>query len=339
MTEKLKALDVELVWNKGVAALCDHRIPDEFPDGRHYVPVPQMAGAMASPRLPSNLIPDAQRYRDIREGELVWVRVAWLRSFIRQVLPLVESRFVLVTGDSDSCVPSELGADGRALLESSKIIHWYAQNYDGSSGSKKISPLPIGLDFHMLSERPAWGEEASSPRQQEDVLKSVCAQLRPREERIQQVYVDFGWQRSLGLRHHRRYHPLAGTRFRELRRGVVKRVRGNSSVFLQTGPLPRTELWRARGAYAFVLSPHGMGLDCHRTWEALALGHIVLVPASSLDALYTGLPVVTLNDWDEITPDNLQRWLLRFQGNRGVHEKLTSRYWVARMRETASALI
>jgi hypothetical protein len=76
-----------------------------------------------------------------------------------------------------------------------------------------------------------------------------------------------------------------------------------------------------------------MGLDCHRTWEALALGHIVLVPTSSLDSLYTGLPVVMLNDWKEITSSNLERWLLRFQGNCGTDEKLKSSYWIAKMKE------
>jgi hypothetical protein len=33
-----------LVWNKGIAARCDRRIPDEFPDGRTYVHVPTLAG-------------------------------------------------------------------------------------------------------------------------------------------------------------------------------------------------------------------------------------------------------------------------------------------------------
>ncbi|HJX83225.1 MAG TPA: hypothetical protein VJ723_02640, partial [Candidatus Angelobacter sp.] len=79
-------------------------------------------------------------------------------------------------------------------------------------------------------------------------------------------------------------------------------------------------------------SPHGLGLDCHRTWEALALGHIVLVPASSVDSLYGGLPVVSLQNWNEVTSSNLNKWLLQSQGICGTHEKLKSDYWVARMR-------
>jgi hypothetical protein len=78
-----------------------------------------------------------------------------------------------------------------------------------------------------------------------------------------------------------------------------------------------------------------MGLDCHRTWEALALGHIVLVPTSSLDPLYTGLPVVPFRSWDEIAPANLEKWLLQFRENSGTHEKLKTSYWIARMRASA----
>jgi hypothetical protein len=242
LTEGSTGFGVELVWNKGIAALCDRRIPDEFPDGRNYSSVPALAGAMASSKLPNNLISNPQAYANIRDGGLVWVRISWLRSFIQQVLPLVKARFVLVTGDSDSCVPSELGAEARVLLQSPKIAHWYTQDYDATVVSEKISPIPIGIDFHLLSEKPVWGEHISSPEQQERTLKSVGAQLSSREGRIQLVYVDFAWQKSFGFRHYRRFHPLVGTRFRENRRGATRKVRRLPGVFVQEGPLPRTEL-------------------------------------------------------------------------------------------------
>jgi len=326
---------VELIWNKGIAARCDRRIPDEFPDGRNYVPVPTLAGALWSRKLPDNLISDPACFRDIRDGDLVWVRLSWLRSFIKQVLPLVRARFVLVTGDSDSCVPSELASEARTLLDSANVLHWYTQNYDRLSGQQRISPVPIGIDFHMLSQGPCWGEDAQSPAEQEQVLISIRDGLPPLENRIQKVYIDFAWQRGFGLRHYRRFHPLRGTEFRENRRRIVKELGKNPLVFPQTAFLPRTQLWRTRGQYAFVLSPHGMGLDCHRTWEALALGHIVLVPSSALDPLYAGLPVAILRSWSDITPENVRKWLLQYREMKGVHEKLKTSFWIERMRAIA----
>jgi hypothetical protein len=322
---------VELVWNKGIAALCDRRVPDEFPGGISYSPIPTLAGALTSRRIPDNLISDAGSFQDIGEGELVWVRLSWLRSFIKQVLPLVKNRFLLATSDSDSCVPSETMSETRQLLQSNKVLHWYAQNYDGTLHSKAISPLPIGIDFHTLSERPIWGESITTPLQQEAELIAISAQLPKRAERLGSVYVDFAWQQSLGLRHYRRFHPLTGTRFHESRRRLANKVREMPGIYCQSGALPRSIMWRQRGQYVFVLSPHGMGLDCHRTWEALALGHIVLVPSSSLDSLYEGLPVIPLSGWGEITPDNLARWRSEYPEGCG-QDRITSKFWVDRMR-------
>jgi hypothetical protein len=327
---------VELIWNKGIAARCDRRIPDEFPNGRDYSPVPTLAGVLASSRLPDNLISTPEIFKDIQDGELIWVRLSWLKSFVKQALSLIRGRFILVTGDSDSCVPSELRSEARTILECPKVVHWFAQNCDGSWARERISPIPIGIDFHMQAERPIWGEPVSSPAQQEQKLISIQKGLPLCANRNPKVYVDFAWQQGWGLLHHRRYHPLRGTKFHESRRRIARKMIKNQSVFCQPGPLPRSQMWQERGRYVFVLSPHGMGLDCHRTWEALALGHIVLVPSSSLDTLYSGLPVVALKSWSDITPENLREWLSLHRQGEALRERLTSEYWVNLVRSTAA---
>jgi hypothetical protein len=328
----------EVVWNKGIAALCDRRIPDEFPDNRTYTQVPKLAGALWSRRHPEDLISDPSAFADVKEGELIWVRLSWLRSFVRQVLPVVQVRFVLVTGDSASSVPSELGPEALTILDCPKISHWFTQNYDGSGPTDRISPIPLGIDFHTLSQGPIWGEATSSPAEQGALLLSLRKGLRPLASRIPEVYVDFGWQAGLGLFHYRRLHPLRGARFREPRPAAARKLRRNPLVHFQTSRLSRSEMWRTRGEYAFVVSPHGMGLDCHRTWEALSLGHIVLVPSSSLDPLYEDLPVGVLGSWRDINPDNLRKWLSRHGEGRELHEKLTSTYWIRNMRLKAGTM-
>jgi len=334
MIEQLAGKRVELVWNKGLAALCDQRFPDEFPDGKTYSFVPAYARPRWFSRLPDNLIADPSAGGKIGEGNLVWVRLTWLKSFVRQVLPLVKAHFVLVTGDSGCrCVPSEYRSEARAVLECPKVIHWYTQDYDGSAPAERISPIPLGIDFHSLSENAYWGEEVSSPLEQERLLVSIGRNLPPLQARQKRVYSDFGWQRVFGL--YRRIRPFEGTRFHENRRQLAEKLRSNEWVYFQCGPLRRREMWRRRGEYAFVLSPHGYALDCHRTWEALALGHIVLVPSSSLDALYVDLPVVPLKSWSEITPKNLDNWLSTHGHCGANHEKLRSSYWVNEMRSRA----
>lgn len=313
----------ELVWNKGIAAMCDWRIPDEFPPHGDYSSVAEPEGHIAPPHLLGNLISNAFVYRDIRDGDLVWVKLSWLKSFIQQVLPSIKARFVLVTGDSDTSVPSGAMLETQMVLRHSSVMHWYAQNCDSPGFGGRLSPLPIGIDFHTLSERCLWGENISSSQQQELVLLSIKKNLRPVQQRIQKVYIDFAWQPP-------DFRPFAK------RREIVEKLRTNRCAYLQERPLRRSRMWRERGEHSFVLSPHGVGLDCHRTWEALALGHILLVPQSPLDCLYVGLPVIPLQDWGQIAPENLEKWLAMFSGCKIDEDKLRSKYWIAEMRSTAN---
>jgi hypothetical protein len=319
---------VELVWNKGIARLCDRRFPDEFPDGLTYTPVATLAGARMSAALPADVIANPARYADIRKGELVWVRLSWLPAFVRQVLPLVRAPFVLATGDSDTSVPSELPAElAREILASPHVIRWFTQNHDGAAPDR-MAPLPIGIDFHSVAEHPIWGETVASPSEQEAQLEAIAQALPPLDRRIPAIYLDFA-SGSRGA-------APAAARLPESRRAILRKLRGQEAMVCQKSPLPRGEMWRRRGQYAAVLSPHGGGLDCHRTWEALALGHLVVVPSSSLDPLLEGLRIVAVSDWDQVSVANLARWLSAPGASVASGYPLTSRYWVHRMRAVAA---
>jgi hypothetical protein len=79
--------------------------------------------------------------------------------------------------------------------------------------------------------------------------------------------------------------------------------------------------------YAFVLSPQGNGLDCHRTWEALCLGCIPIVKTSGLDPLFADLPVWIVKDWSEVTLDNMKQVIEDYKSKTFNYEKLTLNYW------------
>ena len=55
----------------------------------------------------------------------------------------------------------------------------------------------------------------------------------------------------------------------------------------------------------YILSPHGNGLDCHRTWESLIFKTIPIVKTSTLDDLYKDLPVIIVNKWNDIDFEKL----------------------------------
>lgn len=59
----------------------------------------------------------------------------------------------------------------------------------------------------------------------------------------------------------------------------------------------------------YVISPEGTGIDCHRIYEAIAVGCIPIVKKSKtvMDDFYAKLPIILVEDWNEITHDFLTR--------------------------------
>jgi hypothetical protein len=80
--------------------------------------------------------------------------------------------------------------------------------------------------------------------------------------------------------------------------------------------------------YAFVVSPLGNGLDCHRTWEALCIGCIPIVKTSPLDSLYEDLPVLIVQNWYDISKELLEKTIEEFKNKKFNYDKLLLKYWV-----------
>lgn len=301
------------VWSRGLALCCDHNGGLTFVRGQR--------GSRAPLRF------DARGFEHVRDGDLVWMRLHALPQFVREALPRIRGRFALLTGDEDWSIPGSFSGS-RELLESPKLVCWFSQNLDVGAKHPKLRGLPIGLDFHTISNGPRWGHAQATPAEQEAELEMVRSSMPPTEERLLSAHADF---------HFHKTKEQAGAEGRD---SVQRALQGNASVVFQAKMLRRLDLWREKTRYAFVVSPHGNGLDCHRTWESLVLGNIVIVKRSSLDPLYEGLPVVIVDDWREITPANLKRWKAGHAaafGRPEVTERLTNRYWIDRARALLAA--
>lgn len=85
--------------------------------------------------------------------------------------------------------------------------------------------------------------------------------------------------------------------------------------------------------YPLWLSPRGNGFDCHRTWESLYLNTIPIVWNSTLNPLYLDLPIIVINDWNEITEEYLLAKLKEITQNKMAtpspyrFEKLKFKFW------------
>lgn len=299
------------VWSRGMALLCDRH-------GGIDIVKRQRGGRPA-------LYVDPAAVAGARDGDLVWVRITALPQFVRDVLPTLRARIALITNDEDWSIPSDF--DGaREILKSDRILCWFTQNYDGTDHSGKLFPIPIGLDFHTISNGRKWGHWPATPAQQEAELKALVARAPKTKEREPLAHADFHFNKHM--------------RQTSVRAQVQSQLEHSPAVVFQRKKLRRIELWEAKTRYAFVLSPRGVGLDCHRTWESLVLGNIPIVEHSSLDPLFEGLPVVLVDRWEEVSLDNLQRWLDQHGASfehPEVQERLTNRFWIDRVRSELSS--
>merc|ERR1711988_48097 len=91
--------------------------------------------------------------------------------------------------------------------------------------------------------------------------------------------------------------------------------------------------WLQHHDYAFVASPQGNGLDCHRTWEALILESIPIVRTSSLDPLFAEFPVAIVKDWSEVTDEKLRSWHTELSPmfTDELRQKLTVEFWLKKI--------
>jgi hypothetical protein len=255
----------------------------------------------------------------LKDGQSIYICSSAIPNFISTIFPTIQHRFILVTGDCDESCPNELFQsqdDFMRFIESNKIIHWYSQNCIGKH--PKLTQIPIGMDYHTMAARDhEWGPK-TSPLDQERILFKIRQSAKPLEQRLVKAYANF--------------HFLMNTKYSYDRIDAINKI-PKSCVFYEPKKVARINTWKTQSEYAFVISPHGNGLDCHRTWEAIALGTIPIVKTSPLDPLFEGLPVWIVNDWTDITESLMLIKLKDFCDlfERQNLEKMQLNYWLKKI--------
>lgn len=254
----------------------------------------------------------------LKDGETVYVCSSALPEFVKQIDAL-PCAIRLVTGDADEDVPTDVFAtDGDFLqfINNPKIIHWYAQNC--VIKHSKITPIPIGLDYHTLAEKTtSWGPQ-KSPQEQEHDLEEIRAKSCPFWEREPAFcYANFQF--------------LMTTKYGWDRMDAIRSI-PDFLVYYEPEKIPRNKTWEKQSKFSFVISPHGNGLDCHRTWEALCLGCIPIVKSSPIDSLFTELPVLIVKKWGEINESKLRNTIEEFKKKNFDYQRLNLQFWLNKIK-------
>lgn len=202
---------------------------------------------------------------------------------------------VLVSSFSDSSVTRQMAEKLPA-----NVADWFSNNVDVHHA--RIHAIPIGFAFN--------------------VQRTEGLMIQVKEGRLDQtnlVYMNF--TKSIP----RRPNPRLGLYGRFSPRPYVT-AKGGSGL----ESIPPEEFYRDLRSHAYTLSPAGAGLDCHRHWEAMALGSIPIVLRSRITTVLLGdMPALILDSWDELNEGRLRVELpkLRERFNHVCMRKLDMSYW------------
>ena len=239
----------------------------------------------------------------VNEGDTIFIDSMILDEFISDYLPKIQYRVILVSANygfgSDHSLPGRFNY----LLEDEKIAAWFVQNIDREP-SDKLIPIPIGL----ASSNWAHGDTKML-----DSLIPISLN-KPRRKNFIYLNITPRPERKKCIEH----FTKLGTKFES--------------------PKPFKHYLKDLSKSIFVISPPGNGVDCHRTWEALLMGCYPVVESSTLNPLYQDLPIVIINNWEEVTEEFLHQKYLELSSKDWPRESLYAPYWFKRVRTLQNKL-
>jgi hypothetical protein len=190
--------------------------------------------------------------------------------------------------------------DVKKLFNKYSIL--YVQNLDRSKltkhESRKTKALPLGLDLHTIHSRPSWGEPKTPWNIQERQLIHIRQSAPSLENRINKVLVTWSKSSVTSKRH---------SKFTS-RPSLYSQCESQPQLYTFINDR-RSKVWESMAQHQFVYSPIGNGFDCHRTWEALCLGCIVIAQDNPTIREFTSkFPIILHDNPKDITQDDLEKW-------------------------------
>lgn len=249
-------------------------------------------------------------------GMSIFICSDLLEFFVINILDKISNKFILISGMSIKTCPKEALCEKSfyKLISNTYLIRWCSQN-NTIQYHPKIIQVPLGLDYHVVYvnknlQKFAKMIDGNTPFEQEKYLIDVINNSKPFYERINKIYVNF---------------DVNADRFGQ-RKTCLKDI-DPSLLAIYQERLKRTKTWINTTKYAFVISPYGNGMDCHRHWEALILGSILIIKSKEFIKLFEDLPVLIVNDWKDINQKLLDDTIQIFKTRTFNYEKLTLEYW------------
>lgn len=227
-------------------------------------------------------------------GDIIFVNLSHLEQFFTTIHPHIKYSYILISHNHDYSAPGKF----KYILKDPKILLWFTQNPDIANHPKLIG-IPIGLS------NKHWPHAQTHP----DAITYVQHLIPFDIQKRYLLYVNF----------HINTNP-------SVRQPVYDYFSSQPFSIVMTNRVYKDYL-QDLTISKFVVSPHGNGLDCHRTWEALYMGSFPVVKSSTLDPLYQDLPVLVVKEWTDITKKFLEEQYPIFRAKKYNYNRLYFKYW------------
>ncbi len=274
----------------------------------HYGSLPVPDNIQLS-KLTDNILPCLQN------NTVIFVDTPNLNDFFKKMHEKILVNYILITGDSDMSCPLRISRLYIKLLNEifagkTRIINWFAMNCNFGNNqqwkqSKIFSCIPQGID--------QW----SNGRYYMQLAHGKDDSIYNTQLKTNEYWVLTSFRTDHAPEYRKPLWNLA----------CHGRLKSISKCFYRPYPIDQWKYSVHLAQSKFVFSPPGDGMDCYRTWEALYLGSIPIVISSSLNSIYENLPVLIVNNYEQINLEFLKNAYESMTKQTYDYRRLYKGYW------------
>ena len=217
---------------------------------------------------------------------------------------------ILITHNSDYPITVDLYD-----IVHKNIKKWFAQNKNVDSN--KIVSVPIGLENIVLRVTPQSRLGLHSSRVKNALQKAKYIEKVARKKSTHDKLI---------------YLNINPKTWPQERQYIIDIFKQKDWVTYQKN-VTWQQYYDSIATHKFVFSPRGNGIDCHRTWEALYLRTIPIVKTSICMDDFQDLPILFINNWDEINYNLLLSKYEKISNKKYDLSKMKISYWKDRITE------
>ena len=221
---------------------------------------------------------------EVKDNDVVFLNTGLKNIYFSEYHNLINSKYILLTHNSDESINKE---DLKYLDE--KIIHWFAMKLNIRMNDK-LTPLPAGLENKRYFANGIISNFEKVERSNK---------LDKKFKKIDKIFCSFNEMTNI-----------------DERKPLLNIVQNRDDVYIKRFS-NNIEYLTNLSLYKYNLCPEGNDFESHRMWETLFYENTPIVKKNNVNLNFVelGVPLIVLEDWNDINSLNTQSLEKNFLNN------------------------